>query len=244
MNKKIAIVTGGAGDIGLATAFKLASDLITVFIIDINDSKFPLISQKAESFNFEIITIKSDVTNLSVAISNVEHIAKNFGIPSILVNCAGIKKDASLSNMTESDFDNVLQVNLKGTFNYIKAVVPIFKENRYGKIVNVSSINAIRGKHGQANYVASKAGIIGLTKTAAIELGKYNINVNAIAPGLIKTSMIDDLPEEIVNKAKEETLLGRLGEPEDVAELVYFLVSDKSKHITGEVIKIDGGQYL
>lgn len=244
MNRKVAIVTGGAGDIGLAVSFKLISNNLRVIIIDINDSKFQYIEDKAKSLNLDINTIKSDVVDLSSAISNIEYIINNIGIPLVLVNCAGICKDSSIINMSEEDFDKVIRVNLKGTFNYIKAIAPILKEQKQGKIINISSINGLRGKYGQANYAASKAGVIGLTKTAAIELGKYNINVNAIAPGLIRTGLIENLPENIINKAVSESLLTRMGEPEDVAELVSFLVSDKAKHITGEIIKIDGGQYL
>lgn len=241
---RIAIITGGAGDIGNAIAFKLARVNTYVFIVDINKDKLTKIKAVSQKLSQKFVTIESDVSDYQHALKNIDFIKENYGPPSVLVNCAGIHKDASIIKMSEEDFDLVINVNLKGSFNYIKAISPIFKEQKYGKIINITSINAIRGKHGQANYAASKAGIIGLTKTAAIELGKYNINVNAIAPGMILTSMTRSLPKEIIEKAIEESLLKRTGEPEDVAELVNFLASDSARHITGQVINVDGGQYL
>jgi 3-oxoacyl-[acyl-carrier protein] reductase len=146
--------------------------------------------------------------------------------------------------MTEEQWDKVIDVDLKGTFNFIRAVSPLFREQKSGKIINITSINGLRGKFGQANYSAAKAGTIGLTKTVAKELGRSNVNVNTVAPGMILTDMFKDLPEEIKQKAADETVFNRLGETEDVSHLVTFLASDKSKHITGEVIKVDGGQYI
>jgi NAD(P)-dependent dehydrogenase (short-subunit alcohol dehydrogenase family) len=146
--------------------------------------------------------------------------------------------------MTEEQWDAVININLKGYFNYIRAVSPIFKEQGHGKIVNITSINGLRGKFGQTNYSASKGGIIALTKTLAKELGKSKVNVNAVAPGMILTDMMEQIPENFKQLALDETVLKRLGTPEDVAELVVYLCSDLSKHITGEVIKVDGGQYI
>jgi 3-oxoacyl-[acyl-carrier protein] reductase len=160
------------------------------------------------------------------------------------VNNAGISKDGVLWKMDESQWDSVINTNLKGCFNYLRAVSPIFREQKFGKIVNVSSINGMRGKFGLANYAASKAGIIGLTKVAAKELGKYNVNVNAVAPGMIATDLTASISEEAKQQSLSEIVLGHFGKPEDVADLIAFLVSDKAKHITGEVIKVDGGQYI
>jgi 3-oxoacyl-[acyl-carrier protein] reductase len=143
-----------------------------------------------------------------------------------------------------SRWDRVISVDLKGTFNFIRAVSPIFREQNSGKIINITSINGLRGKFGQANYSAAKAGTIGLTKTVARELGKYSVNVNTVAPGMILTDMFKDLPEEFKQKAADETVFNRLGQPDDIAHLVTFLASEKSRHITGEVIKVDGGQYI
>ena len=141
-------------------------------------------------------------------------------------------------------WDTVIDINLKGFFNYIRGVAQHFKEQGYGKIVNITSINGLRGKFGQTNYSASKGGIIALTKALAKELGKSNVNVNAVAPGMILTDMMEKIPENFKQLAIDETVLKRLGKPEDVAELVVYLCSDLSSHITGEVIKVDGGQYI
>ena len=149
-----------------------------------------------------------------------------------------------LKKMTEDQWDSVININLKGYFNYVRAVSPLFREQKSGKIVNVTSINGLRGKFGQANYSASKAGIIGLTKTVAKELGKYGVNVNAVAPGLIETDMMKQASEEVRKMAIEEIVLKRIGQPEEVANVVVFLCSELATHITGEVIKVDGGQYI
>jgi 3-oxoacyl-[acyl-carrier protein] reductase len=146
--------------------------------------------------------------------------------------------------MSEEQWDRVISVNLKGYFNYNKAAALVFKEQKSGRIVNISSINGIRGKFGQANYSAAKGGEIAMSKTLARELGKFNINVNVVAPGMVMTEMARNIPPEFLNKAVDETVLGRIASPEDCANLVVFLCSNRSRHITGEVIKIDGGQYI
>ena len=137
-----------------------------------------------------------------------------------------------------------ISVDLKGTFNLIRAAAPVFKRQRSGKIVSITSINGLRGRFGQANYAAAKAGMIGLTKTVAKELGRYGVNVNAVAPGMIETEMIKNLPEEVKQRSRAETVFQSLGKPEDVAYCVAFLCSDRAAHITGEIIKVDGGQYI
>jgi 3-oxoacyl-[acyl-carrier protein] reductase len=162
----------------------------------------------------------------------------------ILVNNAGVNRDAVIGKMSEEQWDEALAINLKGYFNYIRAVAPLFKEQGSGKIVNITSINGLRGKFGQANYAAAKAGIVGLTKTVARELAKFNVNCNAVAPGLIETEMMKSAPEDVKQKALSEIVLGRLGAPEEVAWVVTFLCSEKARHVTGEVIKVDGGQYI
>jgi 3-oxoacyl-[acyl-carrier protein] reductase len=146
--------------------------------------------------------------------------------------------------MSEEQFDTVINTNLKGCFNYNKLAANHFKNQRSGKIVNISSINGIRGKFAQTNYSASKGGEIALTKALAKELGKFNVNVNCVCPGMVMTEMAENIPQEFLDKAVDETVLGRIADPEDVANVVVFLCSDKSRHITGEVIKVDGGQYI
>jgi 3-oxoacyl-[acyl-carrier protein] reductase len=146
--------------------------------------------------------------------------------------------------MTEEQWDKVIDTNLKGYFNYNRAAARVFKDQRGGKIVNITSINGLRGKFAQSNYSASKAGNIALTKALARELGKFNVNVNAVAPGMVMTEMAEKIPPEFLNAAVKETVLGRIASSEDVAHVVAFLCSDRARHITGEVVKVDGGQYI
>ncbi|TET82118.1 SDR family oxidoreductase, partial [candidate division TA06 bacterium] len=190
------------------------------------------------------LAVKADVSNFQDAQKMVDTVVMEFGSLDILVNNAGINWDGVIWKMSEEQWDTVISIDLKGCFNYIRAVSPIFREQKHGKIVNITSINALRGKFGQSNYSAAKAGVIGLTKTAAKELGKYSINVNSVAPGLIETEMIKKMPDDAKQVSINETTFKRLGTPEDVAHVVAFLCSDLSRHVTGEVIKVDGGQYI
>jgi 3-oxoacyl-[acyl-carrier protein] reductase len=187
---------------------------------------------------------KVDVADFEAVQTLIGSVVEEFGRLDILVNNAGMNWDGVVWKMTEEQWDTVINVDLKGTFNFIRAASPIFREQKSGKIINITSINGLRGKFGQTNYSAAKAGTIGLTKTVARELGRSNVNVNSVAPGMILTDMFKDLPDEFKQKAADETVFNRLGEPEDVAHIVTFLASDMSKHITGEVIKVDGGQYI
>lgn len=242
---KSAIVTGGSLGIGTAAALKLAHAGADVAI---NYRKH---KEEAEKVVREItkmgrkgLAVQADVSSFADAENMVKKVIDEFGKIDILVNNAGINWDGVIWKMEENQWDTVIDINLKGYFNYIRAVAPIFREQKSGKIVNVTSINGIRGKFGQSNYSAAKAGNIGLTKTVAKELGKYGINVNAVAPGLIETDMIKNAPESVREKAIEEITLKRIGKPEEVAEVIAFLCSEESRHITGEVIKVDGGQYI
>ncbi len=233
LQNRVALVTGGSSGIGLAIAQALSSAGATVVCADLNESH-----ECPGRFT------QVNVGRFEEAARCVEDVIQHEGHLDILVNNAGIFRDAPSWKMSESDWDDVIQVNLKGAFNFIRHAEPHFRERGSGKIVNISSINGLRGKFGQANYAAAKAGLIGLTKTVARELARYHVNVNAIAPGLIATSLIKNMPLAALEKSKEEILLGRIGEPDDVASLAVFLCSDLAKHITGEVIKVDGGQYI
>jgi 3-oxoacyl-[acyl-carrier protein] reductase len=242
---KSAIVTGGSIGIGSAIALKLADYGANVAIIDRNhleEAEEVIIKVKASGRKGNVF--QADISIFSDAGKMVDSVVNEFGKLDILVNNAGINWDGVIWKMTEEQWDKVIDINLKGYFNYIRAVAPIFREQKSGKIVNVTSINGLRGKFGQSNYSASKAGIIGLTKTIARELGKYGVNVNAVAPGLIETDMIKQASEEIRKMAIEEIVLKRIGQPEEVANVVVFLCSELARHITGEVIKVDGGQYI
>jgi acetoacetyl-CoA reductase/3-oxoacyl-[acyl-carrier protein] reductase len=164
--------------------------------------------------------------------------------PTLLVNNAGITRDRSIAKMSDVDWAAVLNVNLTGAFNMIRAVAPLMARQAFGRIVNVTSINGLRGKFGQANYVAAKAGLIGLTKTAAREFGRKNITVNAVAPGMVMTDMARALPGEVILKAVDEAVLPELADPADISNAVLFLLSDAARAITGEVLRVDAGQYI
>ncbi len=245
LEDKSAIVTGGSLGIGAAIALKLGEAGADVALnYRKHDDEAKAIVKKLESIGRRGLAIQADVSVFSDAQNMVNLVIKEFGKLDILVCNAGINRDSVIWKMTEDDWDAVITVNLKGYFNYIRAVAPIFKEQNSGKIVNITSINGLRGKFGQTNYSASKGGIISFTKALAKELGKYNINVNAVAPGMILTDMMKNIPENFKQIAIDETVLKRLGEPEDVADVVTFLCSDLSKHVTGEIVKVDGGQYI
>ena len=243
LENKTAIVTGCSAGIGAAIALKLAELGANIAIIDWKDEASYIISE-IEKFGRKAFFIRADVSNFNDAQKAIETIVSKFGKIDILVNNAGINKDGVIWKMTEEQWDSVVDINLKGFFNYIRAVSPIFREQQSGKIVNITSINGMRGKFGQANYSAAKSGIIGLTKTIAKELGKYNVNVNAVAPGLIETEMMKNADESVRTQAMADITLGRIGQPEDIANAVAFLCSDLAKHITGDILKVDGGQYI
>lgn len=240
-----AIVTGGSVGIGSSIVLRLAEFGANVAIVDRKNFEVAeIIIDKVRAFGRKGMIIQADTSNFEDAGLAVNQVLKEFGGLNILVNNAGINRDGVIWKMTEEQWDSVLDINLKGYFNYIRQVAPIFRDQHHGKIVNVSSINGMRGKFGQSNYSASKAGVIALTKTVARELGKYSVNVNAVAPGLILTEMMEQVPDNVKEMALNEIVLNRIGLPEDVANVVAFLCSEMSMHITGEVIKVDGGQYI
>jgi len=237
---RVSIVTGGARGIGKAIAMELAdagSDIVIFDVLDEGVDTAREIEKKGRKAGF----YKVDITDLDAVNSVVEKVLEEFGRIDILVNNAGITRDTLLMRMEESDFDLVVKVNLKGTFNCTKAVLKPMMKARWGRIINISSIIGLMGNVGQANYAASKGGIIGFTKSVAKELGKRNITVNAVAPGFIRTPMTERLSDEVKEGYFKLIPLGRFGEPEDVAKVVRFLASDDAGYITGQVIQVDGG---
>jgi 3-oxoacyl-[acyl-carrier protein] reductase len=242
---KSAIVTGGSVGIGAAIALKLAECGANVAInYRKHKNEADAVVSKITALGVKGIAVQADISVFADAGKMLQEAITNFGGIDILVNNAGVNQDGVIWKMTEDQWDQVININLKGYFNYIRAVSPLFREQQSGKIINITSINGMRGKFGQANYAASKAGIIGLTKTVAKELGKYSVNVNAVAPGLIETDMMKNADESVRTQAIADIIIGRIGIPEEVANVVAFLCSDLARHITGEVIKVDGGQYI
>ncbi len=238
---KTAIITGGARGIGKEIALNFAREGANVVIADINTQTLKETEKEIASFGVEVLTNSCDVTSYSQVKQLVNKTLDKFKRIDILINNAGVARDALLVRMNEEDWDKVLAVNLKGTFNCTKASAKVMMKQRSGKILNIASIIGLIGNVGQANYAASKAGIIGLTKSAAKELAPRGINVNAIAPGFIQTEMTQRLPEQIKSKMLEAIPLKKFGQPKDVANVAAFLVSEKASYITGQVICVDGG---
>jgi 3-oxoacyl-[acyl-carrier protein] reductase len=230
---RIAVVTGGARGIGLAITRALIDHGVRVHVFDVAPGK----GDDAAPYSFHQADI-ADSASVGKAAAALPP-----GV-SLLVNNAGITRDRSAVNMSDDEWNSVLSVNLTGAFHVIRALAPAMRKAGYGRIVNITSINGIRGKFGQANYCASKAGLIGLTKTLARELGPKGITVNAVAPGMVMTDMALALPPEFVDKAKAEAVLPELATPGDIANTVLFLLSDAARMITGEVIRVDAGQYI
>lgn len=227
---RAAVVTGGARGIGLGIAERLAARGAEVHVLDRE-------AGAAGGVRFHEV----DITDAAAVTAAVRALPR---APALLVNNAGITRDRSLVKMSDAEWDDVIGVNLTGAFHVLRAVAPGMIEGGYGRIVNVASINGLRGKFGQANYSASKAGLVGLTKAAARELGPKGITVNAVAPGMVLTEMTLALAEEHRRRALDETVLRRLPEVEDVAAAVLFLLSDAARMITGEVVRVDAGQYI
>lgn len=245
MKNKNAIITGGARGIGEAIARKLASNGANIIIWDVSaESAQETANKIAKEFNVKATGAAVDVTKTEAVENAAESVQKDFGSIDILVNNAGVTRDNLMMRMKDDDWDFVLNINLKGVFICTRTVAKIMAKQRGGAIVNIASVVGIMGNPGQANYSASKGGVIALTKTTAKEFAGRNVRCNAVAPGFIQTAMTDKLSE----KTKEQMLmfipLGVMGKPEDVAKAVNFLASDEANYITGEVIKVDGGMVM
>jgi 3-oxoacyl-[acyl-carrier protein] reductase len=244
---KNAIVTGGSQGIGAAISLELAREGANVCLTyRKHEAEAKEYENQIRAMGRKALAVQCDIASFKDAEKTVREAIGAFGSVEILVNNAGMNWDGVSWKMSEEQWDRVLEVNLKGYFNFTRHTAPVLKDRKYGRIINITSINGLRGKFGQSNYSASKAGIIGYTKALAKELGAFNVTVNAVAPGLIETAMLrdSDARDKIVDLAMGESALKRVGQPEDLAYLVAFLASDKARHITGEVIKVDGGQYI
>jgi 3-oxoacyl-[acyl-carrier protein] reductase len=244
LKDKVALVTGAAQGIGRAVALILARNGAGVVVSDINLEKAEETAREIEAIGPKAMAVRVNVANPGEVEGMVDAVLERFSRIDILVNNAGIARDKLILRMTEEDWDAVLSINLKGTFNCTKAVVKQMSKQRSGKIVNIASVSGEMGNPGQANYSASKAGVIGFTKTIAREFAQRGINVNAIAPGYIQTPMTEALPEKAKEELKRMIPMERLGQPEDVAEAVLFLVSESSSYITGHVLNVNGGIYM
>ena len=244
LDGKVSLITGSARGIGRAIALAFAKEGAHIVVADVNLAEADKTAKDIEALGGKTLALAMDVTDFTKTEEALNKILDKFGKVDILVNNAGITKDNLLLRMSQQDWDAVINVNLKGTFNCIKAVSRPMIKQRYGKIINIASIIGIIGNAGQANYAASKAGIIALTKTAAKELASRNINVNAVAPGFIQTDMTAKLPEEIKKKMMEVIPLDKFGTPEDVAAVCLFLASEDSSYVTGQTIVVDGGMVM
>ena len=241
---QVALVTGAAQGIGKAVALLLAEEGADIAISDVNFEKAEETAKEIEALGRRAMAIRANVAAFDEVERMVQAVIERFHQIHILVNNAGIARDKLLLRMNEEDWDLVLDINLKGTFYCTKAVIRYMSKQRGGKIVNIASVVGQMGNAGQANYSASKAGVIGLTKTIAREFASRGINVNAIAPGYIVTPMTEALPEKAKEDLKRMIPMERLGQPEDVAQAVLFLVSEASNYITGQVINVNGGIYM
>lgn len=240
LKDKVALITGGGSGIGEATALRFAEEGAKVVICDVDMENANRVAKDIDSKGGETLVLKADVSNKSDVEGMMAQIKEHFGKLDILVNNAGINRDAFVKKMTEEQWDDVIRINLKGTFICCQAALTLMSEQKSGKIINTSSIGAV-GNIGQANYAASKCGVIGLTRTLALEGARYNINVNCIAPGATKTPMTTKLPENMVEMITEKIPFRRWAEPKDIANAHLFLASDEASYVTGQVLFVDGG---
>jgi NAD(P)-dependent dehydrogenase (short-subunit alcohol dehydrogenase family) len=243
LDGKVAIITGSAQGIGEGIAIRFAQEGAKVVICDTNEEAAKSLANKINQEKGTALAIRVDICNRVDVNNMIDQVLVKFGTVDILINNAGINRDAMLHKMSYEEWDRVLDVNLTGTFNCCRAVIPTMRERNYGKIINMSSA-ARFGNAGQVNYSATKAGIVGLTRALAKEMGIKSVNVNAVAPGFIKTEMSKAVPLEIINERLKITAIRRQGTIEEVANLCLFLASDESSYITGQVIHVDGGRYM
>lgn len=241
LENKVAIVTGGAAGIGKETCVVLASEGARVAIADLNEALGKELEEHIRGLGGIARFYKVDVTDRDSIKAALDAIMADWGRVDILINNAGITADATLLKMTEAQWDRVIDINLKGVFNMTQAVAPIMVSAGKGKIINASSVVGVQGNFGQTNYVATKAGVIGMTKVWARELGRKGICVNAVTPGFIITEMTAKMPENVLETMKSKTPLGRLGSTRDVANIYLFLASDESDYVNGAVLAVDGG---
>lgn len=243
--RKVALITGASRGIGKEIAKKFAENNYNI-VINYTSDKTDLekLKEEFDKYNIEILFEKADVSKYEECEKMVKNTIDKLGRIDCLVNNAGITKDNLIMRMKEEEFEKVININLKGTFNMTKNVVPYMMKKRSGKIVSISSVVGIAGNAGQSNYAASKAGIIGFTKSIAKELASRNIYANAVAPGFINTDMTEVLPDNVKENINNQIPLKRMGSPEEVANVVYFLGSEQSSYITGQVINVDGGMVM
>ena len=244
VENKIAVITGAAQGIGKSIALCLAGNGADIIVSDINESALKGTAEKIESMGRKALALNANVTNPREIEEGLKLCLDKFNRIDILVNNAGITRDGLIVRMKQSDWEQVLSTNLTGAFNWTKAVVKCMIKQKGGCIVNIASIIGLIGNTGQANYSASKAGILGLMKSSARELAPWNIRVNAVAPGFIATQMTEKLPDKIKEQMLSSIPLKKFGEPDEVAKAVLFLVSDMSSYITGQVLNIDGGMVM
>ncbi len=241
---KVSIVTGASQGIGEAIALDLAQNGSQTILVDIQKEKLDEVVHKIEGRKGKAYAYEADVSDTAQIMELVESLIQNHGELHHLVNNAGITRDNLLMRMKEDEWDTVLAVNLKGVFNFSKAVIRHMMRNRYGRIVNISSVVGLIGNPGQTNYAASKAGVLGLTKSLAREVASRGITVNAVAPGFIETAMTESLPEEIQKQFLDVIPMGRFGTAQEVAQAVRFLISDEASYLTGQVINVNGGLFM
>lgn len=241
LQNKVAVITGGAQGIGKATTQTYLNEGASVAIWDIDENNGIELRDELKNNGFDVEFFKVNVADYNDVQNNVKAVLAKFGTIDILVNNAGITRDATLKKMTPEQWKQVIDVNLTGVFNCTQLISQVMLDKGYGKIINASSVVGLYGNFGQTNYVATKSGVIGMTKVWARELGRKGINVNAIAPGFIATEMVKAMPENVIKSMEEKTPLGRLGKPEDIANAYLFLASEEASFINGTTLSVDGG---
>lgn len=241
LKDKVAIITGSANGIGKAAVEVFVNEGAKVVIADFAKEQGEQLESELLAQNHDVLFVQLNVASKDSVQAMVDTVLSKYGKIDILINNAGITKDAMLVKMTEEDFDRVLDVNLKGVFNCTQTVVPHMVAQGYGKIINTSSVSGVYGNVGQTNYAATKAAVVGMTKTWAKELGRKGLNVNAVAPGFTRTSMTEKMPDKVLNYMESIVSLQRLGDPKDIANAYLFLASDESSYVNGHVLHVDGG---